>query len=241
MLIQPLTLLLTTSVEEGVREMRSVLGTFLLLGAQLFAAPCVVGSLESYITGGVPCTVGTVEFSDFTTEPGISGSTPIDSANVLVTPGGTPFQPLLLLTLNQTANAGELLDLLFRVQAAGVLTASSIALGSPSVTGDGAVIGILDVCAGGNFSAGPSGCSGTSASALAAATAASNDNSGPVTFPVSSFFDIFYEITLDGGLAGTASLASAALAVDTVPEPSAILLVSLGLAAIGLYRRRHQH
>ena len=228
--------------------MRSILGMtvpILLLGSKLFAAPCVIGSLESYVTGAVSCSVGTVDFTNFTIESGQSGATPIDPANVLITPGGTPFQPLFLLTLNEAATAGELLELIFRVQAAGVLTASSVALNSPVVTGDGAVTAILDVCAGGTFAGpGPTGCSGPQGTALAAALEGFNDNSGPVTFPPSSFFDIFYDVAIDGGLSGSASLASASLAVDAnaadVPEPTALVLVSCGLAALGLRRRRQQ-
>jgi len=208
-------------------------------GSMLFAAPCAIGSLQSYISlGATGCSVGAVDYQSFTIVPGLNGATVINPANVTVTPGGSQFNTTLMLGLTDAANAGQLLDLIFRVRAAGLLTSASVSLNSPTITGDGAATGTLDVCSAGNFTGNsPTGCSTTASSATA---------SGPdqltqaVTFAPSSFFDIFFDVTLDSGGAGSAALSSATLGVNAVPEPSAIVLVALGISAIGYRRLRRQ-
>lgn len=216
---------------------------FFLFGSALFAAPCVSGTLQSYINLGVTgCSVGGVDYSAFSLVPGQFGATQISPGSINVTPGGTQLQTMLLLSLNQTASAGMLLETIFRVRAAGLLSTASIALNSPTVTGDGAVTGILDVCAGGNFAgSAPSGCPTTARSALVFATAGGpNQLSDSVSFVPTSFFDIFFDVSIDGGSTGRATLTSTSLGVNAVPEPSAIILVALGIGAIGIRRYRFQ-
>ena len=216
---------------------------FFLFGSALSAAPCVSGTLQSYINLGVTgCSVGGVDYSAFSLVPGQFGATQISPGSINVTPGGTQLQTMLLLSLNQTASAGMLLETIFRVRAAGLLSTASIALNSPTVTGDGAVTGILDVCAGGNFAgSAPSGCPTTARSALVFATAGGpNQLSDSVSFVPTSFFDIFFDVSIDGGSTGRATLTSTSLGVNAVPEPSAIILVALGIGAIGIRRYRFQ-
>lgn len=221
-----------------------VTAPLILCGSTLFGAPCVSGTLQSYINLGVTgCSVGGVDYSAFSLVPGQFGATQISPGSINITPGGTQFQTMLLLTLNQTDNAGGMfLESIFRVRAAGLLTSASISLNSPVVTGDGAVTGILDVCAGGNFAGtAPSGCPTTAQSALVFAIAGGpNQLSSSVSFAPSSFFDIFFDVSIDGGTNGSATLPSATLGVNAVPEPSAILLVALGIGAIGIRRYRFQ-
>lgn len=212
-----------------------------LFGSTLYAAPCVSGTLQSYINLGVPgCSVGGVDYSAFTLVPGQNGATQISPGSITITPGGTQFQTMLLLGLNQTATSGMLLETIFRVRAAGQLTGASVSLGTPTVTGDGAITGILDACAGGNFAGtSPSGCPTTAKSAVAFATAAGpNQLSDSVSFAPSRFFDIFFDVSIDGGTSGRASLTSATLGVNSVPEPSAMLFVAAGIGVIGLLRLR---
>ena len=216
---------------------------FFLFGSALSAAPCVSGTLQSYINLGVTgCSVGGVDYSAFSLVPGQFGATQISPGSINITPGGTQLQTMLLLSLNQTASAGMLLETIFRVRAAGLLSTASIALNSPTVTGDGAVTGFLDVCAGGNFvGSAPSGCPTTARSALVFATAGGpNQLSDSVSFVPTSFFDIFFDVSIDGGSTGGATLTSTSLGVNAVPEPSAIILVALGIGAIGIRRYRFQ-
>jgi len=208
-------------------------------GSMLFAAPCAIGSLQSYISlGATGCSVGAVDYQSFTIVPGLNGATVINPANVTVTPGGSQFNTTLMLGLTDAANAGQLLDLIFRVRAAGLLTSASVSLNSPTITGNGAATGTLDVCGAGNFTGNsPTGCSTTAKSVGAAGP---NELTDSVTFAPSSFFDIFFDVTLDSGGAGSAALSSATLGVNAVPEPSAIVLVALGISAIGYRRLRRQ-
>jgi len=55
-------------------------------------------------------------------------------------------------------------------------------------------------------------------------------------FQISSFFDVFTELSLDGGQTRTPSLTSAR--VELVPEPGSIVLVAAGMLA--LIARKHR-
>lgn len=57
-------------------------------------------------------------------------------------------------------------------------------------------------------------------------------------FDVDSFFDIFTEISLDGGQTWTPSDSAMHFELTQVPEPSTALLTGLGLLGFGIYRRR---
>jgi hypothetical protein len=186
-----------------------------------------------------------VLFSDFLLASGQSIAAPIDPAQIQVTPGGLSFAPTLTLTFNVTATAGQVLESFFHYSAiSDPFQGALISLGSPRVTEDAAVTGVLDVCVNGRFSAGePLGCPGVAGTAIAFATTADSLLSDRLNTQASSFFDIFVDITIDGGLSGTASLQSASVTVLT-PEPSALFVLALplaGLGALGLRREPHQH
>ena len=121
-----------------------------------------------------------------------------------------------------------------------MLSSMSITLNQSSFTGDGAVIGILDVCPGAMFSGGtPVGCPSSPGSALAAVSEGGSFPSDVTTLPISSFFDVFAELTIDGGLSGTASLPSATVGISAVPEPSTTLLLPfVALAGAQAVRKR---
>jgi len=219
----------------------------LLGGAALNGAPCGAGTLAGYVSlGATGCTLGSVNFTQFAIVPGQNFATVINPANVTVTPGGDATNSMLTLGLNQTASAGDLIDLIFRVRASGALTGASVTLNQASAANGGLVFGFLDVCANGNFAGtSPTQCPTTAKTALALAVSGGpNDYTDAVTFPTSNFFDIFFEVSLDGST-GTASLQSATLGVNAIsaaaiPEPSTTALVVLGILAIGLLRSRRQ-
>jgi hypothetical protein len=217
-----------------------VTALFLCSNALLLGTPCLPGSLQDYIgLGATGCQEGFVQFNNFGLGARQTGATPIDPNGVQVTPGGTDLSPLLLFSVNRGANAGKRLESIFFFTASGLLTRASIALGSPVVTGDGAVTGILDICPDGAFGGvTPSGCPTAPATAVAFAIAQSTQVSDARTFPVSSFFDVFVDLTADGGIGGSATLGSASVEVASVPEPAAWWLIAAGLAAIGLLRAR---
>jgi hypothetical protein len=213
---------------------------FVCSNALLFGTPCLPGSLQGYIDlGATGCQAGFVSFNNFAPVPGQAFATLIDPNTVQVTPGGTNLSPRLVFSLNTGANAGQLFESIFRFAAHGALTRAAIALGSPLATGDGAALGVLDVCPDGSFAGtSPSGCPTASASAIAFATAQSVQLSDARDFPVSSFFDIFVDLTADGGIGGSATLGTASVEIASVPEPSVAWLIAAGLTAIGLRRAR---
>ncbi|HYZ84037.1 MAG TPA: PEP-CTERM sorting domain-containing protein [Bryobacteraceae bacterium] len=206
------------------------------------AAPCLSGSLQSYVNlGATGCEVGAVNFSNFMTSSGITGATPLDPGVVQVTPGGSFLTPTLTLVTNTSAATGDLFDLLLEFRAGGALLSYGfITLNSPTATGDAAVSGFLDICRGGNFAGpGPVGCSGSAVSALTVEIAdfAQLSDFTP-TGPVSSFFDVFVELSVDGASNGSASLPSGTVGIAAVPEPSTTLLVCAVLAGTVAIRRR---
>jgi hypothetical protein len=64
-------------------------------------------------------------------------------------------------------------------------------------------------------------------------------NLGGGNFQISSFFDIFTDLSVDGGATWTPATGSTHMTLGpTTPEPSTVLLLGLGLAAIGFRRLR---
>jgi hypothetical protein len=195
---------------------------------------CQPGTLQGYINlGAGGCDLGAAHINDFMIEPGQSFATPIDPATIQVTPDGTDSAPSLVFNVGATAGPFDLLESFFRFNVAAQLSQAFISLGSPSATGNGVVVGVLDVCAGGSFPDGvPTNCPGNSDSRVVFATATDSQLADSVSFPITSFFDVFVDLTADGGLNGTALLNSATVGVGisaaAVPEPS----MALGLAAV---------
>jgi len=203
--------------------------TLLLCNSFAFADPCLPGSLQSYIDlGSGGCTLGVALFADFTTVAGQSFATPIDPSLVQVTPDGAFDKPTLEFTLNADANANELLESIFRFDVtAGGLSSSTLTLGPASTaTGDGVATATEDVCAGGFFVGDqPLGCPGSASSLITFAADFGSSRSDTASFSPTSFFDIFVDLTVDGGAVGSAHLDSATVQVTAVPEPSSVLLL----------------
>ncbi len=219
-----------------------LLASLLLCSASLFAGPCLPGTLQNYIDLVSPCQAGARSFGGFELGPGAGFATPIDPALILVTPAGTFLAPTLFLTFNSSAGAGVVFESMFRFQAAGINLASAlIGLSSPTATGDGAVTGVLDVCPDGSFlGIEPIGCPTSPATAIAFATAVDTQLRDSRNFTFSSFFDVFVDLTIDGGLQGSSTLPSASVTIGSVPEPGTLLLLACGLTVLGaLHARRN--
>ena len=212
---------------------------FLFLAAMAYAGPCLPGTLQDYIDlGSAGCTLNNVRFQDFGLGELQFGATEIDPNTIPVTPNTGPAGAALLLMLNRSAGPGVLLESIFRFNAVGELRGASIALGNALAAGDGAVTGILDVCADGDFlGLDPIGCSGTPGTAIAFATSFDSSLKDSVFFAPSSFFDVFVDLAIDGGLGGFASLDSAEVTIVT-PEPSTVLLFAAGLFTFYISRMR---
>lgn len=226
-----------------------LVSAILLGGSGAFAGPCLPGTLQNYINlGSGGCTSGFALFKDFSIAPGQSFAIPIAPAQVLVTPGGPANMPALQFTLGNSATTGFLLESFFRfdISAASLLNAT-VRLNNPSATGDGAAIASLDICPNASFIGNaPLGCPTLPASLIAFKTADSESLSDTRNFGATSFFDVFADLTIDGGLAGTARLDSATVQVTAtgstaaIPEPATALLLIMGSGVLALGRfRRH--
>jgi hypothetical protein len=215
-------------------------GTLMLLAIPALANPCVPGTLQDYISfGSSGCWMGAASFGQFVVLSGQSFATPIDPTAMSVTPIGGAYAPGLQFGVNTSAGAGELFESFFRFTVIGALSGASLLLGPGTTTVDGAAIAIEDICADGTFGGNePLGCSGIADTAITART-----ESFEYVFDqkavAGSFFDVFVDITIDGGLAGSASLESVTTQFGmAVPEPSAGILLASGIALLGFLRRR---
>ena len=209
-----------------------VVGMLACMGsATANAAPCSSASLSAYqAIGAGGCTVGSLTFSNFFIDgfPG-GASMQIAPSSVFVTPFANGFQLSSNTALSAAAN--ELLGLRFTFDASAMsLTGGTVALGEQnSVTGDGVITAILD--------AGPAG----SAIALIAQTI--NDSSASFVSPPLSFYNASFELGIDGGTAGSATLGPVLATISfvtgqAVPEPGTAALALVGLLAAFARRGR---
>lgn len=200
------------------------------------ATMCSPGSLASYIAlGNGGCSIGSSTVSMFRVLPGISGGTPIDAANVNLTPTVLPNGVSLAAQVTASASANQLFEALFNYSITGMpFQNASIALTNSSATGDGGVTDIQNLCNGGNFGPnGVTGCAGPTRTQVLL-----NSGTATTSFAVPwTTIGVTDDLTIDGGLAGTAT-GGTITDTFTVPEPSSIVLVGLGLALAAYQQRR---
>ncbi|MFL6447090.1 MAG: hypothetical protein ACJ746_05305 [Bryobacteraceae bacterium] len=195
-------------------------------------APCVSGSLSSYIAlAGGGCTIGTNSLFNFQVVSGTTGGTEIAAVNVLLSPLGGAVDPGLNTSVNGTATSGSVLETLFTYQISGnAYTSAAITLSNSSESGNGSVTGLSDLCLGGTFgSNGVTGCTGI-ARALATVDGAQNQDSA--TFSPAFLLSVTNDLTIDSGITGTATggtLTNRFTAMAAVPEPVTALLTVFGL------------
>ena len=228
------------------------------LAAPAWAAPCVPGTLLDYLTtyASSTCEVDnaglTLTFGDFRLASLLpAGQDPIAAADVSVSPlsgpTGLSFSPGTLV-----ASAPNQYGIRFGFSVgAPALDGSALELIGVNATGDGNVTAIQWVCLGDAFAGDPGdggSCPATELLQIAYASALVVD--GPQSFvadPPLGFFDIFVELTVDGGpSAGSAALSAVTTTFSgsgrtTVPEPSVLMLAGIALAAIAGLRRRTAH
>jgi hypothetical protein len=192
------------------------------------AAPCAPGTLQDYIDLAAGCTIGSATFSNFSELSPPAGATPIPAAAIGVTPIVDPASPGLLLTLNVAATTGEFLDAFFGFQVADTLGGASATMAGASAGEDGAVTLIEDLCLGAAFVG--VACGGDPVTQILFAIDGDGDTAEATSFPGVGLLGVLADIGVDGGLFGSAGLATATLRFETgaagpVPEPPSIFLL----------------
>lgn len=200
-----------------------------LLAPICSAAPCVSGSLATYVSlGSTGCTVSNNTFSDFVIRSPIAGATALLPSSITISPTGGTSDPGLDTAVVAAASAGNLLQVFFSYKLSGsIYTNALIGLSNSTSTGDGGVTGITDFCADGTF--GPSGVSGCSGTAGNLVTLAGSQNADSGSFSAVSFLAITDDLTLDGGISGTATGGRLSNRFSAIPEPVTYLLAAAGL------------
>jgi hypothetical protein len=206
------------------------------LAPLLSAAPvaCVTGSLASYTTLSMGCTVGPVTFAGFSATA--SQGTLISPAGIELTPLELPDAVGFRLTLNTAANSLEVRDVLINYTVSFAQSASIELFGS-SVTPDGATSGVLDLCSGNFPGSLPTGCTGALSNAVAVDVGVLSALTDRVPLAPGAY-DVFVNLIVDGGQTGAASLGSATV-LHGVPEPATWVMLAAPLLFLAVRRARH--
>jgi hypothetical protein len=223
-----------------------------LIPSFALAAPCVPGTVTNYVSlGSGGCQIGVFTFFDFVGLPSFAGGVAISPSAVQVTPTINALGPRLDFFLTGSAAAGQLFGIAIGYSiSGGLLNGATLSMAGSAATGDGVVTAVEDICRGGTFVSTPPFCNGSGQLTLITV----QDAIGPTgpdsqKFVVSSFFDVFTDIAIDGGLSGTARLGAAGGPPGSVtnqfaaPEPASVSVLGIGLLSLWVlarYRNKRQ-
>jgi hypothetical protein len=190
------------------------------------ASACTNGTLADYAALSTGCTIGGNTLSNFAVATGSTDATAIAPSAILLSPAGGLFDPSLKTSVSVAAPAGSILEAAFTFTISGnPYTSSSIVLSNSSETGDGAVTGLQDFC--GGMAVGSDGsCSGTLGSL---ATLDGIQNQDSATFSPVRLLGVMNDLTVDGGLAGSASAGDFTDRFTVAPEPTNISFITVSL------------
>ena len=202
------------------------------------AAPCIPGSLASYVgLGAGGCNIGSALFSNFVDLPVQLGATPIPDSSVFVTPLSAAGQPGFQFNVNAAAAANDLFERTIGFTLAGTgITGARFNMNGSVPVGDAANTLIENACVGASL--GP----GFSCGALPLQLVGFDNAiigrllSDSLSFAPVSLLGIAVDITVDGGSGGAAKLASVSTQFTQqaapVPEPATWTMLALGLAGL---------
>jgi len=204
------------------------------------SAPCLTDTLAGYIAlGSGGCTIASASFHDFASLDLPFGALAIAPETIVVTPlVADPSQPGLQFAIDVAVGPEELREVLIGYQVtAPSLQAARLSIAGSSVTGDGAVTGVEDLCLAGSFAPGaPTDCTGTPDSLIVFDVGVEFDLLEEIGFAPVGSLAVVKDLAVDGGLEGTASLASA-INQFVIPEPTTALLAGIGALGLALHRR----
>jgi hypothetical protein len=212
----------------------------LVLAASAFAAPldCVPGTIADYAAlGSEGCLIGTKQVSGFAIPPLPGFGEEIPSESILVTPLLTPMNEGLRFTYSQTADAARILESLVMFQVAvssGLIGQATLSITETTATGDSVVTATSDVCSGSfdNFV-----CSGPVLSLATFAIGGDSLTNIRGSFAAVPGLSVLLDAVADAGLSGSATLGSAELRFQTIPEPATFTTVGCMVAAVLVLRR----
>ena len=194
---------------------------------------CVSGTLASYVAlGTAGCALGSSVVSGFETLSGINLAVPIAPSGISVTPVANAGGVGLMFSLSSSASGGITEALFSYSISGGAYTGSSISASGTSVSGNGAVTDIQNLCLGGRFGAdGVSGCStGRTGSLLLL-----GDGSTSTSFAAAISLNVTDDLTFDSGGPASTNRAAGGVFTDTftssassVPEPRTLSLLIAG-------------
>jgi hypothetical protein len=214
------------------------------LSLNIYADPCVAGSLASYeALGATGCTIGTNLVSAFTTLPGTTGGTELNPTDISVSTSGGTASPQLVFTVSESPSS--LVEALFTYKISGnSYSQSEIDLTNSSETGDGAVTDVQNLCVDGTFGPdGVTGCNGSSDPAQLTIDGALNSSQTPLA--ALSFLSVTDDFTIDPGTFGSASggiftdtFTAGTTTGTTVPEPQPAVFFGVLALALAVARKR---
>ena len=218
-----------------------------------WAAPCVSGPHAVFPASGFSCTVGSLEFSDFTVleQPTTSLPFPVLTLNPVV---GGPNEFGLEFRVDQSASANQLFEQLIGYRVAGLgpttIDRNTLFFTGSSTLEDAAVSALEQKCIGGEFagSDGVSGCTGSAFDLAVVNVLGTADPPISLDFSAVAFLSVVSDIAVDGGTSGAGALTSAtnlfrASAAVTPPpgsvnEPASLALCALALLLLSTVARR---
>lgn len=216
----------------------SLIAFLLLLSASIAVAdPCLPGTLQTYAgLGPGGCTVGSTLFSDFELLPLLPGAVAISPLDITVVPQDQAFGSALRFDLSQDAGPAEILQAFFQYNVSnGPFLAKQLSMTGSSASGDGVVTVVEELCPGGSVDS----CLVAPEVLILFDIGIDSLTSEQALFSPANFLGVRLDITIDGGLAGTAGLnRSVTNAHAVVPEPATITMTLSGLVALLFLTRR---